>query len=130
MDGSSVLLVLCRRILAGLLVESIRKRTGMEAYELVEFDRAKDMSMLYKPKLALVEVPERNGSPTLDALTVCKEIKEASPGCKVILICPENDEDSVKASLNAIRGGEIDDFLFYDLSVDYLVAKIESLLPA
>ena len=130
MDKKTIMLVLCRKVIAGLLVEAIQKRTGMEALELDEFDKAKDMAALQRPKIALVEVPERHGFPARDALDVCVQIKEASPGCKIILICPENDEESVKTSLKAIKEGIIDDFLFYDLSVDYLVAKLEALRPA
>jgi len=123
------MLVLCRRVIAGLLVEAIQKRIDMEAFGLYEYNKAKNMAELRKPKIALVEVPERHGFPVQYVLDVCKDIQEASPGCKIILICPENNEESVEATLKAKKEGEIDDFLFYDLSVDYLVAKLETLVP-
>ena len=129
MDKNTVMLVLCRRVIAGLLVEAIQKRIDMEAFGLYEYNKAKNMAELRKPKIALVEVPERHGFPVQYVLDVCKDIQEASPGCKIILICPENNEESVEATLKAKKEGEIDDFLFYDLSVDYLVAKLETLVP-
>ena len=82
-----------------------------------------------QPKIALVEIPENRGDPARDALNVCGDIKKASPGCKMILICPENDEESVSACIEAVKEGEINDYLFYDLSVDYLVSKLISLRP-
>ena len=129
-DKKTVMLVLCRKIIAEILAEAIQKRTALETFELYEYSRVKDMTALKKPTLALVEVPERHGTPALDALAVCEEIKEASPNCKIILICPENDRESVKVSTQAVKDRKIEDFMFYDLSVDYLVAKISALLPA
>lgn len=129
MDKNTVMLVLCRRVIAGLLVEAIQKRIDMEVFGLYEYNKAKNMAELRKPKIALVEIPERHGFPVQYVLDVCKDIQEASPGCKIILICPENNEESVEATLKAKKEGEIDDFLFYDLSVDYLVAKLETLVP-
>ena len=128
MDKKIVMLVLCRKIITELLVEAIHKRTNLETFALYEFNRAKDIAMMKKPNFALVEIPERQGTPAMDAIAVCEEIKEASPGCKIILFCPENDRESVKASTKAAKDGKIDDFMFYDLSIDYLVAKLEMMI--
>jgi len=87
------------------------------------------MATAMQPKIALVEIQENRGNPAQDALDVCMEIKEASPGCKIILICPDNDEESVSACIEAVKEGRINDYLFYDLSVDYLVSKLMSLCP-
>jgi response regulator RpfG family c-di-GMP phosphodiesterase len=128
-DNKNVMLVLCRKVISGLLIEAIQKRTEITAFGVYEFNKAKNMAMVRQPKIALVEIPERHGTPAQDALDICEEIKEVSPGCKVMLICPENDEESVRACLKAVKERKINDFLFYDSSVDYLVAKLESLLP-
>ena len=128
-DNKDVMLVLCRKVISGLLIEAIQKRIEMAAFGVYEFNKAKNMALVRQPKIALVEIPERHGTPSQDALDVCEEIKEVSPGCKVMLICPENDEGSVKACLDAVKKGKVNDFLFYDSSVDYLIAKLESLLP-
>ena len=129
MDKKTVLLVLCRKVIAGLLVEAIESRTGLEPVGIYEFKQAKNTALLQKPKIALIEIPERHGAPAQETLVVCEEIKAASPGCKIILVCPENDQASVKACQDAVKSGKIQDFMFYDISVDYLVAKLEALLP-
>ena len=129
MDTKIVMLVLCRKVISELLIEAIKSRTGMDAFGLYEFKQAKGMALARQPKIALVEIPENRGYPVRDALDACGDIKEASPGCKIILICPENDEESVAACIEAVREGEINDYLFYDLSVDYLVSKLISLSP-
>lgn len=130
MFKDKVMLMLCRKVVAELLTEVLQKRIGVEAFGMFEFENAKTVAMLRKPAIALVEVPEHRGTPALEALAACADIKAASPACKIVLICPENDEDSVKTTIAAIKEGKIDDFMFYDLSVDYLVAKCRVLLPA
>ena len=128
-DQKVVMLVLCRKVISGLLIEAIKSRTDMDAFGLYEFSEVKGIAMTRQPKIALIEIPEKRGHPAQDALDICGDIKEASPGCKIILICPENDEESVSACIAAVRKGKINDYLFYDLSVDYLVSKLISLSP-
>ena len=129
-DKKVVMLVLCRKVISGLLLEAIKKRTDMDAFGVYEFDKAKAMAMARQPKIALVEIPENRGNPACEALGVCVDIQEVSPDCKILLLCPENDEGSVSACIEAVREGKISDYLFYDLSVDYLVSKLISLCPA
>jgi len=129
MGRKTVMLVLCRKVISGLLIEAIKSRTDMDAFGLYEFSEAKGMATAMQPKIALVEIQENRGNPAQDALDACMEIKEASPGCKIILICPDNDEESVSACIEAVKEGRINDYLFYDLSVDYLVSKLMSLCP-
>jgi len=124
-----VMLVLCRRVIAKLFIEHIENNTNMEAFGGYEFGDAKKMALVRQPTLALVEIPERHGDPALDTLNVCEEIKEASPGCKVMLMCPEQDKKSVLACVEAKRRGKIDDYIFYEASPEYLTSKLESLVP-
>ena len=128
-DKKIVMLVLCRKVISGLLIEAIKQRTDMDAFGVYEFNKARNMAMVRQPKIALVEIPENRGDPAREALDICGDIQEVSPGCRIILICPENDEESVAACIEAIKEGKINDYLFYDLSVDYLVSKLISLCP-
>jgi len=124
-----VMLVLCRRVIAKLLIEHIKNNTTMDAFDLYEYDKAKRMAMVRQPALALVEIPERYDDPALDALDVCKDIKEACPNCKVMLMCPEHDKKSVNTCIDAKKKGKIEDYIFYDSSPEYLTSKLEALLP-
>ena len=122
----TVLLVLCRRVISDLLIEAIEKRPDMKAIGIYNFSEARSAAATYTPQIALVEIPERNGEPALDALDVCLDISESSPGCKIVLLCPEQDKKSVEVCIEAKKHKRIDDFLFYDSSVDYLVSKLAS----
>ena len=124
------MLVLCRRVIAELLVEAIEKRRHMEAYCVFDYKNAGNKAANCRPHIALVDIPEKNGYPAAETLEVCDEIKRASPDCKIVLMCPEQDKESVYICIEAKKKGEIADFIFYDSTVDYLVAKLETLLPA
>ena len=101
----------------------------MDAVGIYEYKYAIINTASRKPDIALVEIPERDGTPALDTLEICAGMKAESPECKIVLICPEEDDESVAACIEAMKQGQIEDFLFYDATVDYLVSKIEALCP-
>ena len=127
MKNNMVMMVLCRRFIGDLLMEAFKKRGYSKTISIYEFKRAKNAALVYNPAVALIEIPERHGEPALEALAVCEDIKEASPGCKVMLMCPEIDEKSVESCIEAKKDNKIEDFLFYDSSIDYLVSKLKSM---
>ena len=130
MDKKIVMLVLCRKVLAKLFIEHINNNTQMKALGVYKFNEVKNMALLHNPNLALVEIPERHGESAREAFDVCDDIKEARPGCKVMLMCPEQDKKSVDACVKAKKKGKIEDFIFYEASLEYLTSKLEALLPA
>jgi DNA-binding NarL/FixJ family response regulator len=123
------MLMLCRRVIADLLISAIEKQDGVEAFGEYIYKNAMIAAISRKPDIALVEIPEQYGCPADDTLIVSEKIMEASPGCKIVMLCPERDEASVNACIEAKKTGKIEDFLFYDSSVDYLVSKLASLYP-
>ena len=130
MNKKIALLVLCRRVIAELLIEHIESNTQIKAYGVYSFHEVRDMAHIIQPIVALVEIPERHDDPILEAFNVCDGIQEESPGCKIMLMCPEQDKKSVAACEDAKRNGKIDDYLFYETSKEYLTSKLAALLPA
>ena len=129
-EKKAVMLVFCRKIIAEALVKAIEKNRSLEVFGVYDCENAWITATSRKPALALVEIPERYGSPALETLDICDNIKKASPGCKIILLCPERDKESVSVCIDVKKRGEIEDFIFYEAGVDYLASKVESLLPA
>ena len=126
----TVMLVLGRKVIADLLIKSIGKQANMEAFGVYDYKNAETVALSRKPHIALVEIPETHGFPAINTLNVCGEIKKANPDCKIVLLCPEHDKESVDVCIDAKQRSEIEDFLFYDSSVDYLASKLKSLCPA
>lgn len=81
----------------------------------------------YKAKVALIEVAE-SGYYDMDyCLRLCKELRKDTPECKLILMCSEEDENNIKEVVNAKAKNHIDDFVFYDVTIDYLASKLISI---
>jgi len=127
MQRKTVLLVLCRKVIADLLIETIKKCPSMEAFGIYNFNEARAAAATYNPQIVLVEIPESHNEPALEAFDVCKDIKDVNPDCKIVLLCPEKDRESVNLCVKAKKHGDIEAFLFYEASVDYLVSQLESM---
>jgi DNA-binding NarL/FixJ family response regulator len=124
------MLVLGRRVLAEHLIKTIELHPNIKAFGVYNYNHAAMEAAVRSPDIALVEIPEREGFPALDTLQVCGEIRKASPGCKIVILCPEHDKESVRTCVESKREGRIEDFLFYETSADFLAAKVASLCPA
>ena len=129
MNQTIVMLLLCRRVIADLLIKSIGRNDNVETYGVYDYRNAVSAAESRKPDVALVEIPEKHGSPARETLDICEGIKAVLPKCKIAILCPEQDKESVNACVEAKKHGKVEDFLFYDSGVDYLVSKLEALYP-
>ena len=84
MEKTIVMLLLCRRVIADLLIESIEKNGNVDALGIYDYDSAVNFAAACCPDIALVEIPEKHGTPALDTLDICHNIKGTSPGCKIV----------------------------------------------
>ena len=75
---------------------------------------------------ALVEIAESGEYDASYCLALCSRLREAAPGCRLLTLCPEHDEAGVLAVVEARQKGLIEDFLFYDASIEYLTSKLLS----
>ena len=78
-------------------------------------------------KATLIEVAETGPYDIGYCLALCKELREDTPECKLILMCSEQDEKTIKEVVEAKGKNEIDDFVFYDVTIDYLTSKLISI---
>ena len=124
-----VMLVLCRKVIAQLIVEAIEKRSGTTVFAEYDYSNVGTIAAVHKPDIALIEIPERRGTPALDILDVCAEINKAVPGCKIMLLCPDKDKGSIDVCVKAKKKSQIEDFMFYEAGVEYLASKLEAMLP-
>jgi len=129
MKKTIVMLLLCRRVIADLLITSLERNSDVEAFGVYDYKNAVNAAASRKPNIALAEIPETQGTPARDILEICDGIKSVTPECKIVLLCPEHDKESVSSCVEAKKQGKVEDFLFYDSGVDYLVSKLEALYP-
>ncbi|MDO4710366.1 MAG: hypothetical protein Q4A75_00195 [Peptostreptococcaceae bacterium] len=122
-----ILLGLHRKLLAQSIAETMREDARFVFY--TEYC-AKNIPLAiqnYDIEIAVIEVPESGSDPAGEKLELCREIAKASPGCKLLLMCSEDSEQSKRAMVEAKQKGEIEDFVFYDSSLEYLITKLESM---
>ena len=83
-----------------------------------------DASVL-KIDAAMVDIPDNETAE--DMIPFCKNMKREIPDCKLLLFLPQNVETKRKVAEKAVQEHIIDDFIFYDTSLTYLIAKLSAI---
>ena len=82
----------------------------------------------YGAEIVLMEVAHGLGLSLQIRLSETKQIKDANPGCKVVLLCDENTApDLAWEVVLAKKDGLIDGFFYSSVTGSYLVASLASL---
>lgn len=80
------------------------------------------------PDIALMEVSRAPGTTLAVRMEEAKQIRQAVPGCKVVLLCDENvSPDIAQDVITAKKNGAIDAFYYSSITVKYLVASLYAL---
>ena len=119
-----VLLLMFRRIMSDAIMRSLADDSRFKFHASQNYGNAQSAAKTYTPDIALVEIPENKAYHPEDYVKICTEVRDATPGCKLLLMCPEDSGESKNAAVEAMQAGEIDDFVYYDVSIDYLVSKL------
>lgn len=124
---SSLLLIMQRESIVQALIKIFKDSPDIEIIYERNYDNADFAISSYGIDNVLIEVTE-SGPYDMDyCLSLCKLIRRNTPECKVILICSEQDEKSVEKVIAAKGKKLIDDFVFYDVTIDYLASKLISI---
>lgn len=128
MDKKKVLLIMHRKMLSDVLIEQAKNDLCFELRADQNYALAVSTAISYTPGIVVVEIPESGSFRSAEkCLSICDAIRKQVPGCKRVLLCSESDADSCRAAIQAKKENRIDDFLYYDTSVNYLFSKLESL---
>ncbi len=123
----TVLLIMRRASLAQGLMAKVRDAPGLQLCYEPDYANADVAIRSHLATGALLEVAE-DGAQDIDfCLALCAWLREVTPHCRLMLMCPEGQAETVHRAIEAKRKGEIDDFVFYDVSLDYLAASLQSL---
>ncbi|HZJ85771.1 MAG TPA: hypothetical protein VFC83_01480 [Erysipelotrichaceae bacterium] len=58
---------------------------------------------------------------------LCDQISTHLPKCRIILLVSQHDKVNRNIALQAKQENKIDDFVFYDSSLKYLIAKLSTI---
>ena len=123
----TVLLIMRRASLAQGLMAKVQDTPGMQLCYEPDYAPADVAIRSHLATGALLEVAEDGAQDIGYCLALCAWLREVTPHCRLMLMCPEGQTEAVHRAIEAKRKGEIDDFVFYDVSLDYLAASLQSL---
>lgn len=123
----TVLLIMRRASLAQGLMAKVQDTPGMQLCYEPDYANADVAIRSHLAAGALLEVAEDGAQDIGYCLALCAWLREVTPHCRLMLMCPEGETEAVHRAIEAKRKGEIDDFVFYDVSLDYLAASLQSL---
>lgn len=122
----NVVLIMQREAIAQGLMIRLRDSPDINLIYEPDHNNADIAINSTKAKAVLIEVVESGPYNIRYCLELCKKLRENNPECKLILMCPEQDEKSVRQVVGAKAENIIDDFVFYDVTIDYLASKLMS----
>lgn len=124
---SNIMLIMNRKSIAQGFVDKFQKSQDTNLIYESDYHNANVAIDSCNANVALIEATE-SGPYDMDyCLTLCKGLRKQSPDCKLLLMCPEQDEKIIKQVVDAKRQKQIDDFVFYDVTIDYLASKLTSI---
>jgi len=117
------------KVLAQSLASLIKSNRDIpfEPYLMLNLEQAAIDAEVFKIDIAVVELAEEATSETGVVISLCKELRKASPGCQILLLVPQDIKRSRDEAMKAINDNIIDDYVFLDTSLDYLLAKLLAL---
>ena len=124
----TILLVMFRRILAQSILDSIQiNKPDFVMRTEYDYPKAVEAAVRQKPDVVLLEIKEGAPPHGEDPYEICTGIRKALPKCAIMLMCPESSVRDRRRTMAAMQAGDIDDYVFYDTSMDYFIAKLETL---
>lgn len=113
-----------RKGIAQVLRRRLSETNGVCACLEQDYANADSIARDFCATSALIEVGEDGDFDMLYCLALCDRLHRELPECKLLLLCPEDDDRGIAKAIAARRDGIIDDFVFYDASVEYLLSKL------
>jgi len=125
---SAIVLIMWRRAIAQSLLTKLNTYPLMQLCYESDYSQADACVRNNNAKVALIEAAETGSHDVYKCLDICAALRKESENCKLILMCPDQDEEAVAQTVNAKQEGWIDDFVFYETSLEYLSSKILTML--
>lgn len=122
-----VILIMKRKPIAQGFMNNLKGNSDISLVYQPYYHRSNLTIEKYKAKAAVIEVAETGPYDIGYCLALCNELRETAPECKLILMCSDQDEKTIDQVVDAKGKNYIDDFVFFDVSMDYLASKLISI---
>lgn len=122
-----IILIMHRKIIVESLLEKLNISNKIELLYQHNYNNAELLINNNQPDVVLLEVAESKVFNMLYCLDLCERIRISNPDCKLLIMCSEKDQANIDLVIVAKEKQLIDDFVFYDVTTDYLVSKLLSI---
>lgn len=123
----TIMLIMHRKAIVQGLMNRLRDNPDIRLIYEPDYDNANAAIRGHDANVVLIEVTESGYYDITYCLRLCRSLRKNIPRCKLLLMCSEQDEYSVKLVVDAKGKDLIDDFVFYDVTIDYLASKLISI---
>ena len=123
----TAVLVMKRASLAQGLMKKIASDADIQLFYEADYANADVAIRSHLAHAALLEITENDECDADYCLGLCGWLREVTPECRLLLMCPESNEKAVRKVISAKREHLIDDFVFYDVSMDYLITNLRAI---
>lgn len=116
------------KIFAQSLLAAMKARPnmGFELILLFNFSQALLDAEIFKIDIALIDMTHDTEEKEI-TLSFCKELQKYLPSCRILLLVSQNDKLHRQIASDAKKKKIVEDFMFYDSSLKYLLAKLSAL---
>ncbi len=117
------------KLFAESLAQSIKSRPNLD-FEVFLLLKAKQVGIdakLFALDVAIIVVLDSCGPEVESAMSASEDLRQNLPNCRILLLVSQTNNEGTKMAVEAIRSKRIDDFVFFDSSLDYLFSKLEAL---
>ena len=126
----TIVLVMHRKPIAQSLVGRLQDNLDAQIIHASDYDNSEAIIFNSKANVVLIEAAESGDYGIAYCLELSERLRKDAPKCMLLLMCPEQDENSITRVVEAKRKKRIDDFAFYDVTIENLISKLMSMYPS
>jgi len=117
------------KVLAQSLSALIKNTPGLgfDPYVLLNHQQAALDAEVLKIDVAVVEMTAGTQDETEMILFLCEQLRGAAPACRILLLVPQDNKEGRGTAMTVIKRKLADDYVFFDVSLSYLLAKLEAM---
>lgn len=117
------------RILAESLAIAIEVKANLkfEFFSFLNYDQALLDAEIFDIDVALIDLVGCRVKDKEVLLSFWMKMHSKLPECHLLLLVSQEDYSCREISTHAKKAGIVEDFVFYDASLKYLIAKLESI---
>lgn len=122
-----ILLLMYRKLLADGLIHDLQQTMQYQIMSESRYQNAEIAADTWNPDVTILEIPESRETDCAKLLFLCDRMKQQHSQNRILVLCPEKVPEICEQVIQAFRQERIDDFVFYDTSMQYLMAKLRAL---